>query len=438
MADAEDTKRIAQSAEDAVTYPVLTEEVSPAYPAQRPSAWGGQAGTPLGTMAESAIRDVLGWRPRQGDPKGFLAALNQSFSCAEESGVKHCYWTPRGYAAQADLGAVTGAQASIYTRAKGALDQALPLLDGLRPLISFSDQEDVDAIRSIIRSDLTALVAELGVEGGPNAVRVDDLFESLIGPTPNLDDPEKVVGRLKVLRDRFGLKRQNVNTIEEELNYTNFLVLVDHINTLQRSWNLFAKQDTQEPFLGTQLVLLSRELGVVAESVHELYFAMDSVFLGAAERETTVLKLVLNGTESPVTVAELLGWVDRFASEEGPHLIQDAGKDGVSAAEQTLGKLANLIELAFEESKKPAPNPVRGFHTARVQRAFQELERGTQAGEGSRRRSEARPKAKRRGRRSGSGRGRRTRTPDGERLRLAAGRQGEARAERQRAPSVRT
>ena len=35
---------------------------------------------------------------------------------------------------QADLGAVTGAQASIYSRAKVALYQSLPLLEGLTSL----------------------------------------------------------------------------------------------------------------------------------------------------------------------------------------------------------------------------------------------------------------------------------------------------------------
>ena len=81
---------------------------------------------------------------------------------------------------------------------------------------------------------------------------------------------------------------------------------------MRRSWhNLrhFFDHKHSDVFLGTQLVLLSRALGVVAELVQELYFVMDSVFLGAAERQTVRLRTGL-------TIAELFGWVERFATEE--------------------------------------------------------------------------------------------------------------------------
>jgi hypothetical protein len=63
-------------------------------------------------------------------------------------------WKPQNYMVQADLGEVTGAQASIYTRAKAAIDQALPLLDGLTPLREDADPEDCEAIRALVRSEL--------------------------------------------------------------------------------------------------------------------------------------------------------------------------------------------------------------------------------------------------------------------------------------------
>ena len=63
---------------------------------------------------------------------------------------------------QADLGEVTGAQASIYERAAVAVEHALPLLDMLKPLRPDADDESTESVRAIVRSSLTELVSELG------------------------------------------------------------------------------------------------------------------------------------------------------------------------------------------------------------------------------------------------------------------------------------
>jgi hypothetical protein len=280
------------SLQDLNDFPFLTEEVDlsgglgPATPA-------GDVGA-VGQTVERTLREVLGWRPRASDPKGFQAALLRAFTAKEVAGHTEYSWNPRSYAVeiQADLGAVTGAQASLYTRAKSAIDQALPLVEGLKPLRVDFDPENVNAIRGIVQTQLTELLAELGVEGGPRVQRVDQLFGFLLGDQPfgDLDvlrDPDQVEGTLGDLSERLGLERKRINTIEEEQNFTNFLMVVDHVVSLAESWDaqrrFFTRgsiPDGVEPFLGTQLVLLSRDLEVVAESVREVEFAMNSVFLG--------------------------------------------------------------------------------------------------------------------------------------------------------------
>src|SRR4029077_16486505 len=134
---------------DLSPYPILTEEVS--FPAPSPTGPGVAGGAPLGQVVESAMRQVLGWRPKAGDTKGFVAALSQSFSLTETEGHTEVTWSPRTYAAEvpAGLGAITGAQASIYSRAKVALDQSLPLLAGLQMLDVSKDPDDANAIRAI-------------------------------------------------------------------------------------------------------------------------------------------------------------------------------------------------------------------------------------------------------------------------------------------------
>jgi hypothetical protein len=386
-----------RAVQDLATYPVLTEEIDGA-PAGR-GGGGVAGGRSASQLVEGALRDVLGWRPRPTDPRGFIAALSQSFSCQEVQGHTECRWTPRTATVQiqADLGAITGAQASIYSRAKVALDAALPLLDGLYPLDPNADPEDLEATRSIIRSELSALVAELGIEGGPRVFRVDELFLELLGTREEpVTDPEDVGGQLGELRKRFGLERRRINTIEEEQNFTNFLILVDYVNGLLASWisqRGFFDGSSGKPFFGTQLVLLSRMLAVVGESVEEVEFTLDSVFIGGAERST--LRLFFPPRSDPaaftdsygqplplppgtpsILLSELLDWVRQFATEDGPRLIQDAGKDGVGAFTPVLDRLRALVRGALTDDHGGVQDPDRlpdGYSTRRVQNALGEL-----------------------------------------------------------------
>lgn len=438
---------------DQFAYPVLTEEVTFPTPAQTPGGGGG-GGAGTGTLArtvDAAMRDVLGGRSKIADPKGFTARLAQSFSLKYVEGHVEATWMPpNSVQVQADLGAITGAQASIYSRAKVALDQSMPLLDGLSSLRTDILPEDQEATRSIVRTELTQLVNELGVEGGPRVQRVDELFRYLLGVTyfpagaspavPSSDNlvsnqetgdkavdsnqswptgtwPSNHVGELGL---RFGMQRTRVNTIDDEQDLTNFIILFDYITGLWYTWiaqrGFFSRlPGGPQPFFGTQMVLLSRALAVVGESVQEVNFTMDSVFLGPAERQTLQLNfhhtptfplLFVPGVPSsefpmatapyyqpmsppahkrflyhfqphtsPLYVAELLDWTDRVASEEGPRLIQDAGKDGVVALSQTLDSLRTFVRgalMAPHGAQHPHAVP-KGYATSRVQRSVREL-----------------------------------------------------------------
>ena len=371
------------SVDDISTYPVLTREFGYPAPSSYPSTGGGGAsgGTvALGRMVEQAVTEVLGRRPRVADTKSFVAALTQSFTCTEVEGHSVCTWTPRGAIGQTELGAtITGAQASLYQRAKVALDNALPLLDKLTPLRPDADLQEVEAVRSIIRTEFIEVVNELGVEGGPRVQRVDDLFDVLIDPasdnrrqrpqrrgfgilgtgtnilaSPNLLE-ELCSGEIGRLGDVFGLTRDRVNTIEEEQNLTNLVILRDYVDSLYDSWLEFRPSflGGADNFFGTQLVLLQRALSVVAESVSEVAFAMDSVFLGPAERQT--VRIDFPAPTPPMLVEELLSWVQTYASEEGPRIIQDAGKRGARpVVSSTLERLHDLVRTADGRIRHPA------------------------------------------------------------------------------------
>jgi hypothetical protein len=359
-------------------YPILTEELG-FPPGPFAGAGGGSAaatssgrGTALGPIVTKALRDVLGWQIKPNDAQGFVGALNQSFQLTTVEGHVEAKWTPRSYAVASDLsGGISGAQASIYTMAKTLLDQALLLIDGLYALNPAADAEYVAALKQVARSQFTQLVAELGALGGPKVARVHQYFQMLLGititiqppasgpptitfalpappanappapqqptPLPNpwlpWTDPDRIQGTLGDLRDQLGLTevesqghRSFINTVDDEQNVTNFRILVDYTNSLLTSWQnsfqFFYAPGT--PFLGTQLVVISRQLGVVSEAVDEVRFVLDSVFMGPAERQTFLLSPLTD--LPPIFLEDLLAWIQDFVTGEAPGIIQTGGK----------------------------------------------------------------------------------------------------------------
>src|SRR5262245_28719902 len=78
MAVEDDVIRAAASLEDVVAFPLRTIDASGDGLATTSSTRGGETGSVTRT-AQQTIREVLGWRYRDNDVKGFLAALSKSF-----------------------------------------------------------------------------------------------------------------------------------------------------------------------------------------------------------------------------------------------------------------------------------------------------------------------------------------------------------------------
>ena len=413
------------------SYPILTEEIG--YPPSPLSSTGGAAGrggsiggrASLGPIVTKALQDVLGWKINSSDAKGFLGALNQSFQLKTIEGAVVSTWTPRSYAVQTDLnGGVTGAQASIYTMGKTLLDQILPLLDGLYPLAPTSDSLDVAAIKQLAVSQLTNLVTEIGYLGGPRVMRVHQYFQMLFGvhlkikqgppislgidkrkpppqsalaslnPWPPVadhqywTDPDLVLGSLGDLRDQLGLAEtigtSYINTVSDEQNVTNFRIIVDYANSLLNAWRnsiqFFAGTSTQ--FLGTQLVIISRQLGVITETVNEVRFVLDSVFIGPAQRET--MQIVFQGLTAPppasaakvdalppICLEDLLLWIENFVGGEAQETITNGGKFGLG--EDFIQMIDQLCTQAYGLYLYAQSQPGTAINTGRVQQSLQKL-----------------------------------------------------------------
>jgi hypothetical protein len=362
------------SIDDIASYPILTSSVDGAMRAL-PSAPAAPGALPLQRMVEGALREVLGRTPKPKDPRSFVAALTQSFQIRKVDDIQEIEWTPKRYAGQTDLGGgITGGQASLYKRAKETLDHALKLLDGFSPLLPDPDEELVDAATAIVRTELKQLVGELALEGGPRIARVEGYFRSLQDEVIT-DQQGNVIagGHLGYLRAQLGLVEEQVNTLEEEAQVTNYQMLEDYVQSLRDSWNRF-RDEWLGRDLGTRLVLLERVLSVVAQTVEEVYAAMDSVFVEEAERQVASFQYTDRYDETyEMLVSELLAWVTTVASDEAPGLIQDGGRRGVAAIVPTLSNLADLVSQ-FNQAIPIEPRLPEGLRHPRVRQPLQELQ----------------------------------------------------------------
>lgn len=283
-------------------------------------------------VVDGVLRDVLGWRPRTQDPKAFVDALSSTFQLNLVEGHVESRYVPRGFAVNAELGAVTGGQASLWSRARAAHTEIARILEGLTPLRVDADPEDMAAYRILVGDALRHLVDELGAAGGPRRQVVDTYFRSLtgLGPKdPPPATPDEMSGQLGALRERFGLIDANVNTVEEEAIRTSFWTLVDLVTDIKRSWS-----DQRDRFggaagygfLGTDLILLARLMEAGADQVEELESVLDSVLISRSERQT----LDLDG--HGLTLDGLLSWLRVFLTKEGRRIAQDTGRDGIVSA----------------------------------------------------------------------------------------------------------
>ncbi|CUU58291.1 hypothetical protein Ga0074812_11863 [Parafrankia irregularis] len=337
--------RIRGAVDDIASYPILTADLGGLGGSgglRGGSAAPGAGRDSLQRIVDGAIQQTLGRLPRHTDSTAFVAALNASFDRTEVAGRSVVTWRPRSYVGQTELGgAVTGAQASLYARARDSLAAVLPLLDGLTPLRADVDVEEMDAARSIIQAEFSAVVNELGAEGGPRVPRVDDLFEILLKQDViGIGNKPVRGGMVGYLSWVFGLESGRVNTVAEEQNLSSFLLLQDHIVTVEASWKTF-RDGSFGRDLGTRLVLLSTALQVVAESTDEVVAALDSVFVGSAERNVAQFR---TSDGRAMLVSELLSWIASFAGQEARELVQQGGRRAMGAVITTAGRLGGLVE----------------------------------------------------------------------------------------------
>lgn len=320
----------------------------------------------LQAIVENAFTDVLGRNLNVGNAKTFTASLERAFPGEQKGDHTKYMWNPRTYAVLSELGGgLSGAQASIYHQARAVWEDVELLLNNLTTIDPKADVEQMEAVRAILHTEMVELVNELGYEGGPRVQRANYIFNTLLNPSP-LGRP----GLLQQLKDAFSIDRSDVITVEDEEQYTHLIMIEQRIKALEQSWRAIESEfigAKQGKYLGTQLVLISRSLAVVADAVEETMNVMDSVLLGPSERKTLKLDL---GTQGQILLGDLLEWVQTFASDEGPTLAVEGGIRGV----ETIYGIADQLQQLVEAVSK-AKSDHNGFKKLRVRRSLEELAR---------------------------------------------------------------
>lgn len=371
----------------------IQDQVSPLSSTRTSAAPTDRSGGSIQQSIDNAF-DLVLCRKSQSDPKTFIAALNQTFVSKETNGRKEYTWNPCKYqTSYTDLGgSVSGAQASLHHQAKTLMEPALKFLNGLYALNPAVDPQNASALKSLVQTEIEELVNELGTQGGPRQQRVESLFQLLLGDETDDNSYDKVGGHLQELADVFGLVRSRINTVDEENNYSNYLIIRDSLISLRTTYKVFASNSGGGAFIGTQLVLLSQALSVVAESVQETYQIMNSVFLGPAERQAVYIDFTKAQGNEPIlprgefplpdgtlykdglqltpsmTLEKLLSWTLSWSTNEAPSIIKAANKLGMNSVKDTAERLMILIQAA---SFAPVPNTA--FRRAGVTRAMRDL-----------------------------------------------------------------
>jgi hypothetical protein len=234
---------------------------------------------------------------------------------------------------------------------------------------------------------MTEIVKELGTVGLPSILRIDTYFGILLGQNPAQIspsasvqfDPDGIAGTLGELRDTYGIAfagNKFNNSVEDEQDITNFRVISDYMTSLMQSWianrNFFRLGGNTPAFFGTQLVLISRQLTTIAETINEVRFALDSVFIGPNERQTLLLKFS-DPTLAPMFLEDVLNEVEKFAGDEGPRLLRDGGKISVTnnilPVVTTLQNMVEQAHLPLNINELPD-----GFKTNRVRNSLDDLQ----------------------------------------------------------------
>jgi hypothetical protein len=377
----------------------------------------------LTRQAERALTQVLGRSPGRG-ASGFIQALNSTFPTGKNDRVLFTpsrsivsMYSPDGEGNQVISGkngsGLTGqlsvAQANLYRQASIIVVDSLKVLATIEPFDPSADIDAVEALRSLIQTQMQSLLEEFGRLDRPRPNRVNSYLSAMTTSIADIGTRARLSGT-----SPFPV------TSEDESQVAAFELVNNYITTLKTIWQQYLnlKTSTAATLSANYSDRLSRVsilLPVIADSNASFMAAMDSVGFTESERRSDAALFTeltelsppqftlsidsrallpsnissIGNVELPnITVNDFNEWLDRFATIEAPSVLADSGRFGLDfvtdQADTLFWTIAFVLDfIAFDTAAQPTtPRGTAGIPGAilddifafdRVEQALKEL-----------------------------------------------------------------
>jgi hypothetical protein len=356
----------------------------------------------LTLQVERALTQVLGRAPGRGSDS-FISALNSAFPTGNDGRVMT---TPARSAvslyspdSEGLSGQLSVEQANLYRQAVIFGNDALKVLDGLQPFNPTADIDAVEALRSLIRSQIRSLIDEFGRLDTPRKERVENFLSALLILQPADSRDAQVIGGSLF---QFGKITRLINfssspnlgivpvTINDETQIAGYGLLISYVRTLKDIWQRYAPPDTriETEITGRYSERLSRTqimLPVISDSNASFMAAMDSVGFTESERRSDaalfttlispgIIEISTNETRidginitinsnvilPSMTVNDFDEWIERFTTLEAPSLLSTSGQFGLDfvtdQADTLFWTIASVLYSITPQKSDSNPN----------------------------------------------------------------------------------
>ena len=251
-------------------------------------------------QVERAITQVLG-RATGNDPNVFMNALNSAFPTTHTADGSQVAFTPArsvvslyradgpvdgAYSSNGKNGGYAGTisawQANLYRQATVIIGDAVRVLNGLMPFVPEAESDQVEALRALIRAEITALMEEFGRVDEPRNERVQSYFSALrihiasFGRRAFLDNASRAA------------------TVEDEAQVTGFELLGSYVRNLSSAWKTYLNKtgtSSTSFSLSQRVERANTLLPVIAQVNADFEAAMDSVGFAESERRSVSVRL---------------------------------------------------------------------------------------------------------------------------------------------------
>jgi hypothetical protein len=241
-----------------------------------------------------------------------------------------------------------GALIALHDRTKHTVQEVLTAVDRIVPIDPRADLVELQLTRTVIRSNLEALLREVQQE--PRQFQMQSLFESLLGPRTDAGRFGEGGGYIGQLQKVAGLGSAKTRLTGDFEQYTRFLLIRQSLESLADAWDGW-RRDAQEGELGVQFVRVGWLFQAVRETVAMFRDELDELGLGDATRWT--LQVAFNGKKSedphhPISLGSFLDVID-VESQRWSQLLSESGSVGAVAIRDFVGNIHDLVRRATPE-----------------------------------------------------------------------------------------